>query len=573
MSIFAKKAPTPETHHHTPASSTSPAAEAAVSRAAKRISTQPATLRQFTEGQTRQLPTPPSQPNTPARSPTLATTYPALSLRSSHDVPARAETLPLPFESTSRRRSFDDGVRPLNVLLNSKELRSTDRPNSAGTAVPREYENNRPGLHVDAANTMGGDIHLSPVNVALSDMHQDLPELPRASSHFRKEATQSQADKTTSPLSPQAPSITSRPLPDPFSRRQSSENGRQQALNGLSNASGRNSPIPHRTGSFSQRSSTLSEHTRAGTPMRDLPSLPQEVVSDGREDEITDDEQPQDDTITIPLALPPISFSDSDSFGDLLNLSPSNLSNVISVAPPPYTPKSDLKRSSSSSYTQATQHSPVGHGIQIDANATPPVNPRRDESFRRGTLNRKAAPEAIILPDTLDSDLTYDLDDYITPASPETNKSLNDSTRVGQNPSKSRPGSTGQISAGISPIPARSRIRSASVNTASPSTSDVATGSRSVSSPNPTVTVTQSTSDTQQPTPVKAESLHLVSKRIRQALDAAIGGGETVMKFDREFVEILDMTLQSSREKLQEMEGHFDGIRVSWFFFPKKAKV
>lgn len=544
------KTPSPETPPAPPTTTSPP--ESAISRAAKRISAQPATLRQFSETYLRQLPTPPVQttrelpaplPHTPQRSQTAFATPP---IRSSHNMLMRGGTLPLPLENKSRRRSFDDGVRPLNVLLNSKDLRSpSNRPNS-----PNQIE------------------ATSPLELPPSEGYQDRAELSRSlssSSHLRTE-TPRNGDNITSHISPHPPPISTRPLPDPFAhRRRSSENGRQQALNDLISVSGRASPSV--AGSFRNRNSMLSDRTRAGTPMRDLPSLPQEVTSDGRDDEITDDEQPHDDTITLPLALPPMSFSDSDSFGDLLSMGPSN---TIAVAPPPYTPKSDVKRVSSSSYTTALQYPAAESSIPNGSTmSSPPTLPRRNESLVRGTPNRKVAPEAIVLPDTLDSDLTYDLDDYITPDSPETRKSAGDSMKAGQTSGKSRPGSAGQIPAGMPSSPIRARLRSASVNAASPSTLDVVAPSRSVSNPNPVVTITQatSTSDIQQMTPVKAESLHLVSKRIRETLDAAIESGETVLKFDRDFVETLDMTLRSCGEKLREMEGHFDGIRVSLMFF------
>jgi hypothetical protein len=197
--------------------------------------------------------------------------------------------------------------------------------------------------------------------------------------------------------------------------------------------------------------------------------------------------------------------------------------------------------------------------------------PVRNQSLSRP--QRKHVPDAIILPDPFDTDIAYDIDDYLNDdSSPDipygkrsirSVKSPDNANRLAQ-----RPGSAGLLSPRGSspPLNLHPRARSSSVDS-SPSIAElnVATPTRAISNPNALLTVSNSSSSNRTARPVagKQDPAELVAKRIKEALTDASMRGDTAVKFDREFVEFIFSTLQSNREKLQEIRDKLNGIRVS----------
>ena len=376
--------------------------------------------------------------------------------------------------------------------------------------------------------------------------------------------------------------------------------------------SGRASPTrPHtshdQSGSFAhQQESFPQERLVAGTPIGSWPeSLPD---ADGMqlsnnnvvpEVSMESDESHAEEHVPTPLGLPRMSFLEGDtSFNDLLklgikqpNLSPeltksvdgTSVSTPNSDTPKPRTPTADApQRREENKEAGPSKPSSIPPSIPIPPLKASPMGksqklpspltqlPRRNESLSRKMSSRKPVPKAIVLPDTFEEDMAIDLDEFSNGAS-----SPGHTPRRSDAPSKTsdsvakpprRPGSAGVEYSRPPPLSPRSSARRASATMSSPlSTEPPTTPMRSTS--NPSVTVTDSGSTrTARPTAVaKQDTSELVAKRIKEALTDGLASGSTSVRLDREFLEVIYMVVQADREKLHDMRGKFDGMRVSRF--------
>ncbi|KAF8514203.1 signal transducer [Hysterangium stoloniferum] len=428
-------------------------ADSAISQAAKRVSTQSATLRQYSDCTSPRRPLAPikAAPQTPRSSSPL----PSPSIMTTHASPPSSmggntsyerslyqedDTLALPrspVESGPRRKSFDDGVRPLQTLLENAS--SMNRPSSsAGTTLDLQAAPRSP--------IMPG----SPLDWA------------------RGASTESQHRLSPSLLSPTADN--------------------RQLTSGSSNQS-RDSAERSRSPSPLRRGSPYPLSPGIGTSSPQSSSLPSPTYPQRHQ---------TDPFITQDRDFP--------------------------------TRMQSLPDTSSTSHHHPTVQTPLSTSGHIK--------------------------------------IAYDLDDYLT-TTPPGRRSL-DSTKMPDNGNRlaQRPGSAGLLSSREPPSPVTplSRARSSSVN-ASPLTAEltVTTPTRAVSNPAPVVTVTNSSASsnrTARPGATgKQDSTELVAKRIKDALADALMTGDTTVKFDREFVEVLFLAVHSNREKLHEMRDKFDGMR------------
>ncbi|KAF8514156.1 hypothetical protein JB92DRAFT_2920340 [Gautieria morchelliformis] len=189
--------------------------------------------------------------------------------------------------------------------------------------------------------------------------------------------------------------------------------------------------------------------------------------------------------------------------------------------------------------------------------------PRRNESLSRKMSARKPVPKAIVLPDTFEEDMAFDLGPSSNGTSPAGTPRRPDAP-----PAKSldsvvkstrRPGSAG-VGSSAAPSSPPSKARRASVTLSSPLSPDTITPPMRTTSHS--VTLTDSGSGrTLRPAGAKHDASELVAKRLKEALADAQENGATSVRLDREFLEVIYMVVKTGRESLRDIRGKFDGMR------------
>jgi len=349
-----------------------------------------------------------------------------------------------------------------------------------------------------------------------------------------------------------------------------------------------------------------------GTPVRDLPSLPQEVdEDDGRSDGPFTEEEDQGEEgdadgeeesqsgegLGMP-ALPPIEFGGDDtSFEDLLRMGAESGMSLQkakdkaegSTSPVEQTngtqPHASEKRSSKEKRTSGSKRTinPLPLNL-LPARKESLRLPRKTSAtadLKTPTHNllspRKTDPEALVLSETFDHDMTRDTDDSSNAASSpvltpplditayygggeeEPERELKSSGSTGSRPrsqkaagGKRRASYTALTPTMGSMMPPTTPTRSASNPGPAPSTSNEASSGR-------TARATPSTPKSH------PDTTEIVARRLKEAINDAQESGATSVKIDREFLEMVYMAVLSGKERLGEMKGKVDGMRVSVF--------
>ena len=379
--------------------------------------------------------------------------------------------------------------------------------------------------------------------------------------------------------------------------------------NHLPNSGSSSLTSPHTSHDNGKASSQQQEpsppKSRVGTPTKDrpsyLPSADSALATDGSVDLNVHEEPRAEGHVSSSLGLPRMSFLNGDpGFQDLLKLgvrqSDESVEPTENVEDSPNTtklsiPKPDIPTTTASTLgapttdtqrreedkeagpsktptlTIAAPSAAVSAVIKLSNQFSPlKTVPLRNESLSKKMSIRKPVPKAIVLPDTYEADMALDLDDALngasspgsTPGRSDTHAKTLDSAGK---PTR-RPGSAGVGSSTPPPLSPRSHARRTS-GTMSPLSAEPLTPVVR-STPHPSATATDSVlSRTPRPTAVKLDASELVAKRIKEALTDTQESGATSVRFDREFLEVIYTVVQSGREKLHDMHGRFDGMRVS----------
>lgn len=299
----------------------------------------------------------------------------------------------------------------------------------------------------------------------------------------------------------------------------------------------------------------------------------------------------EESTLT-PLGLPRMSFLGGDTnFHDLLQLGTrqsnipvtlherveeSKTASPKSDTPKPRTdaqPREEDKEAGPSKLSTAPTSitiPPLGAPVTKSHNLPSPLTtlPRRNESLSRKMSARKPVPKAIVLPDTFEEDMALDLDESSTGAtSPGLTPGRSDAPARAKDTVVQPPPRHASAEAESShppPLSPRSKARRASATISPPPTPGAtrSTPMRSISGP-PIHVADSGSNRTVRPAGGKQDTSELVAKRIKEALTEAQENGATSVRLDREFLEVISVVVQASREKLHDMRGKFDGMRVS----------
>lgn len=353
-----------------------------------------------------------------------------------------------------------------------------------------------------------------------------------------------------------------------------------------------------------QQVSLLPEHPKAGFPVKDEPSLlpysDDTVAIDGNvEPDVPEGPRAQERSSSS-LGFPRISFHGGNTdFQDLLKLGrqPDELSELPKIVdeaststpkfsiPKPSPPiastltlrppspdtqyrEEDKEAGPSDTSTLTITVLPVAASSVVKPQPSPLRNvPLRNDSLTRKMSARKPVPKAIVLPETFEGDMALDMDDTLNVGSGGTPARLDVLGKALDSVGKlsRRPGSPGVGFSAPPPLSPRSQTRRSS-GTVSPLNIEPHTPPMRSTS-NPIVTVTDSgVGRTQRSAGGKTDATELVAKRIKEALTDAQENGATNVRLDREFLEVIFKVVQSSRDKLHDMNGRFDGMRVSRIF-------
>lgn len=318
------------------------------------------------------------------------------------------------------------------------------------------------------------------------------------------------------------------------------------------------------------------EQPRAGTAPKRLPKLRAEMdgEQDGDGSLVPGEHEEREEVTPAPLALPPMLLTEEreTGFQDLLKLG-----TVHSTSGEKAKGKNMTKPGApvrSEVVEAGPSKAPAPHVVipsqPSNTRSPPPLTtlPVRKTSLSRKLSTRKPVPKAIVLPDSFEADMAFDMDE--SSGGPSSPRSFDRPEGLGRAPdsvgrSTRRPSSRD----GPPPLSPRSKARQPSrpVQPGSPPSPDLdstlATPMQSTSKP--TVTRTDSGSGrTARPAAKRQDTAELVAKRIEEALANAQESGASTVRLDRGFLEVIHLVVQAGRDKLHDMRGKFDGMRVSW---------
>ncbi|KAF8585944.1 RhoGAP-domain-containing protein [Ramaria rubella] len=353
------------------------------------------------------------------------------------------------------------------------------------------------------------------------------------------------------------------------------------------------------------------DHPRAGTPQGNWPNVSLELDEGDTDDESHLQVEPKSEERASMPALPRMSFLGTDtSFQDLLmlgSMSPNVAipdavtmeadipmkhdaghvdesgtgAPVLDARQPEENKEAGPSKLPKSAGASKPTGTPTVAGTSTSPSSSPPHKtstssprkavppalispltslPARNESLSKKPSMRKPVPQAIVLPDTFEADMAYELDESSnatsspgwTPSRSDTSPGTSSLGRSSQ-----RPDSGGAASNGPPPISPRSPRRSSTSGFFVDGSASTPTRATS----NPTVTVTDAGS-TRTARPMNGkDTSELVLKRIKEVMSDAQGSGANSVRLDREFLEVIYTAVQAGKEKLRDMSGKFDGMR------------